>query len=88
MTVSAIDVVGWIGAALLLVAYVLVSLGRLDGRGAKFQYLNLVGGAGLATNSAASHAFPSAALNVIWMAIGVVALVRGARRKTQRRGRA
>jgi len=78
VTGSWIAVIGWIGAGLLLVAYVLVSLGRLEGRGARFQYLNLLGGAGLAANSAASHAFPSAVLNVIWMAIGVVTLVRRA----------
>jgi len=78
MTISAVDVIGWFGAALLLVAYVLVSVGRIDGRGAAFQYLNLAGGAGLATNSAVNHAFPSAVLNVIWMAIGAVVLVRRA----------
>jgi len=84
MTVLAVDVIGWLGAALLLAAYVLVSVGRIEGRGAAFQYLNLAGGAGLATNSAVNHAFPSAVLNVIWMAIGAVVLVRrpaGARRR-------
>jgi hypothetical protein len=41
--------------------------------------LNLVGGAGLATNAAVNRAFPSAVLNGVWMAIGVIALARRTR---------
>jgi hypothetical protein len=80
MTLRWIDAVGWIGAVLLLVAYVLVSTRRLEGQAATFHGLNLLGGAGLAANSAVNGAFPSVALNVIWMAVGIVALVRRADR--------
>lgn len=80
MTVSWLDVVGWLGAALLLTAYGLTAARKLAGHSARFHVLNLVGGAGLAINSAVNHAFPSAVLNAIWIAIGVVALARGRRR--------
>lgn len=80
MTIPWIDIAGWFGAALLLAAYALVSVRRLAAEGALFQGMNLAGGAGLAANSAAAGAAPSVAVNLIWIAIGVVALLRLRRR--------
>jgi len=73
---TGVDAIGWSGAGLLLAAYLLLALRKLDGHSARFHGLNLLGSAGLAANSAVNGAFPSAVLNVIWMAIGVSALVR------------
>ena len=67
-----IAVVGWVGAALLLGAYALVSAGRLAGGGLTFQLMNLGGAAGLAINSAVNGAWPSVALNLVWIAVGAV----------------
>jgi hypothetical protein len=75
-TVVTVNVVGWIGMALLIGAYVLVTLGRISGPGLTFQLMNLVGGGFLMVNSAYYGAWPSAALNVVWVVIGVVGLVR------------
>ncbi len=71
-----IAVVGWVGAALLVAAYALVSTGRLSGSGLRFQLLNIVGGVALTVNTAYHGAWPSAALNVVWVAVGLGALVR------------
>ncbi|MFB4274688.1 hypothetical protein ACBJ59_05280 [Nonomuraea sp. MTCD27] len=71
--------VGWIGAALLLAGYALVSSSRLSGDGVAYQLVNLTGSLGLMINSAYSAAWPSAGLNLVWAAIGVVALVKLAR---------
>jgi hypothetical protein len=71
-----IEAVGWIGAIMILAAYGLLSSGRLDGRSTMYQLLNLVGSVGVVINSGWNHAIPSAALNVVWMGIGVVALIR------------
>ena len=71
------DVVGWLGAAALLAAYGLVSAGRVEGKSRRFQLLNLLGSAGLAANSGFHGAWPSVALNLVWMIIGVAALTRG-----------
>jgi len=75
-TVIIVNVVGWIGMACLIGAYVLVTLGRISGPGLTFQLMNLVGGAFLMVNSAYYGAWPSAALNVVWVVIGTVGLVR------------
>ena len=76
MTGLLIDAAGWAGAAALLLAYALVSSGRLTGRSTAFQLLNLAGAAGLLANGVWHGAWPSAGLNAVWLVIGTTALVR------------
>lgn len=83
MTGLLVEAVGWAGAAVLLVAYGLLATKRLAD-GATYHLMNLVGAAGLGLNGAYHGAFPSVALNVVWVALGAVAL-RGVR---PRRGEA
>lgn len=71
-----VDVAGWTGMALLIGAYALVTAGRLAGPSLRFQLMNLLGGALLMVNSAYYGAWPSAALNLVWVVIGTVGLVR------------
>jgi hypothetical protein len=71
-----VEVLGWAGAALILGAYLLLSMGRLTGQSALYQGMNVVGAAGFIVNGWWHGALPSAALNVIWMLIGGVALWR------------
>ena len=79
--VLAVEIAGWAGAALILLAYLLLSMGRLTGQSALYQWMNVVGAAGFTINGWWHGALPSAALNVIWMMIGGVALWRIAQRK-------
>jgi hypothetical protein len=81
-----IDALGWVGAACLLLAYGLTSVGRLPPEGWRFQLLNLFGALALALNSAYHHAWPSAALNLVWIGIGLAALLRAGRRTRAGRG--
>ena len=76
-----VAVVGWVSAVLVLAAYVLLSIGRLDGRSTTYHVMNLLGAAGIATNSGWNGAIPSAALNIIWMGIAIFALSLGAKKK-------
>lgn len=76
MTGVLADIAGWLGAAALLSAYALVSEGRLDGRSLGFQVLNLGGAIGLLVNGVYHGAWPSAALNLVWLVIGVATLTR------------
>jgi hypothetical protein len=71
-----IEICGWTGALLLLLAYGLVSNGRVKGSSPVYQWLNIAGAGCIAANSGWNGAFPSAALNVVWIAIGVAALLR------------
>jgi len=76
VTVIAINVVGWLGMALLISAYALVTAGKLHGPGMTFQLMNLFGGGFLMINSAYYGAWPSAALNLVWVVVGLVGLSR------------
>lgn len=71
-----VEIIGWIAAVLILAAYVLLSLGRIEAKSVTYQALNVIGAAGFIVNSGINGALPSAALNVIWMGIGLFALWR------------
>ena len=69
-----IEVIGWSGAAMILVAYLLLSTGRVGGRSRIYQWMNVVGASCFILNSGYNGAIPSAALNVVWALIGVYTL--------------
>jgi hypothetical protein len=75
-----LESIGWTGAALILFAYVMLSMGRLDGRSRTYQWLNVVGALGFVINSGYNGAIPSATLNVIWAGIGLYTLWQVGRR--------
>ena len=72
----AVEVAGWAGATLILLAYLLLSAGRLTGQSLTYQGINVVGAAGFVINGWWHGAIPSAALNVLWLLIGAVASAR------------
>jgi hypothetical protein len=76
-----VEIAGWIGALLILAAYLLLSMGKVTGQSALYQAMNVVGAAGFIVNGWWHGAIPSASLNVVWMAIGAIALVRIAQRR-------
>jgi hypothetical protein len=77
----AVEVVGWIGALQILGAYAMLSAGKLTGSSPLYQWMNVIGAAGFTINGWWHGALPSAALNIIWMLIGGVALWRIGQRK-------
>jgi membrane-anchored protein YejM (alkaline phosphatase superfamily) len=68
-----VEVAGWAGATLILLAYLLLSAGRLTGQSLSYQLMNVVGAAGFIVNGWWHGALPSAVLNVIWLMIGAIA---------------
>jgi hypothetical protein len=72
----AVEVVGWVGAGLILLGYLLVTTGKLTGQSPLYQWMNVAGAAGFIVNGWWHNALPSTVLNVIWMMIGGVALWR------------
>ncbi|RYE03266.1 MAG: hypothetical protein EOP61_05335 [Sphingomonadales bacterium] len=72
----AIEVIGWGGAAMILAAYILLSMGRVTGQSRLYQWMNVVGAACFVLNSGYNGAIPSAVLNVIWAGIGIYTLGR------------
>jgi hypothetical protein len=70
----AVEVIGWIGAALILGSYALISAGKVRAESLTYQLMNVLGAAGFVVNSGWNGALPSAAMNVIWIGIGLYAL--------------
>jgi hypothetical protein len=76
-----VDVAGWLGVAALLAAYGLVSAKRLEGNSVLYQGLNVLGAGLLIVNSFYYGAYPSVAINLIWIGIGVYTLWYVSRKK-------
>lgn len=71
-----VEFIGWVGALLVLAAYLGVSSGRLSGGSVAFQAMNAMGAAFFVLNTWWHGAIPSMVLNIIWSCIGFVALWR------------
>jgi hypothetical protein len=71
-----IAAIGWAGALSVLVAYLLLLRRSTSADSHLYLSLNFLGSACLAVSTSAAHAWPSAAVNLIWLAIGFAPLVR------------
>ena len=71
-----VDVLGWLGTILYLVAYALISLKKVEGDSNLYQGINIVAGIFLITNTLYWRAYPSSALNLAWIGIAVFTLGR------------
>ncbi len=70
------EIIGWIGTALIVLAYFLVSNKKVSSTGATYQFLNLFGALGVGANVLHQKAWPSVALQSIWFLIAIIALIR------------
>ena len=64
-----------------MLAYLLLSAGKVTGQSLVYQGMNVAGAAGFIVNGWWHGAIPSASLNVIWMLIGGFALLRILKRR-------
>ncbi len=78
-----IELIGWAAAAMMLSAYILLTLGRISARSSLYHWLNVCAGAGIIVNSGWKGAYPSVFINVVWIAIGLYGLLGGARARLQ-----
>ena len=72
----AIDIIGWVGTLLVLIAYFLVTNKKIKPEGIAYNSLNLIGAFGIGANVFVNHAWPSVGLNLVWCTIAVVALAK------------
>ena len=69
-------VLGGLGTLVVLLAYFLVSSGRVQSQSYSFQGINVFGALLLLAYSILLSAWAALALNLAWVAIGIVALAR------------
>jgi hypothetical protein len=83
MTQVVIDIAGWMGAAVLLVAYGLVSFEKMRAEKLLYQSLNAAGSFLLIVNTVYYRAYPSAFVNVVWIVIAFLASMRTRNRQSR-----
>jgi hypothetical protein len=71
-----VETVGWLGAIIMLIAYVLLTVGRLKSAAPSYHWLNIISGAGLICNSGWNGAYPSVFINAVWLVIGLYGVFR------------
>lgn len=71
-----IDVLGWIGGILVVLAYFMISAGKTTAKSPLFQTLNLVGSIFLLILTYVHGAYPSAVVNLIWVGIALYGFYR------------
>jgi len=82
-TEIAVEIAGWGGAALILLAYLLLSAGKLTGESSAYHWINFAGAIGFVINGWWHGAIPNAAMNIVWAAIAIFSLNRLARSKAR-----
>ena len=71
-----IDILGWTGSILYLLAYTLVSAKKTEGDSILYQGMNIFAGILLAIYTLYLGAYATTGLNAVWVAIGVFTLGR------------
>ncbi|MCX8160551.1 MAG: hypothetical protein N3G18_06440 [Candidatus Saccharicenans sp.] len=71
-----VNLAGWLGALMLLLAYLLVSNRKLAGDSLAYQLLNLVGSACLLLNAFHFGAYPSVGVNSVWVVIALITIIK------------
>ncbi|WP_423922089.1 CBU_0592 family membrane protein [Frigoribacterium sp. 2-23] len=74
------EVLGWVGAIVILAGYALFSLGKIA-NGPLYQWTNLIGGVAVSINVSHHGAYPSMIVNTIWALIAATVLVRMYRKR-------
>jgi len=71
-----INLLGWTGSVLYLIAYALVSLRKVEGDSILYQGMNIIAGILLVIYTIYLGAYATTALNAVWAAIGIFTLGR------------
>jgi hypothetical protein len=82
---DAIQLIGWVGAASLLLAYGLLTSGKLAATGFTYLAVNFGASIALGLSTAAAHAWPSTTTNALWLVIGLIPLTRAVRARANDR---
>ncbi len=69
-----IEIIGWVGAFLIVAAFLLNARGYLEAKSALYLWMNLFGALFIIINSFYLRAFPQMTLNVFWFLIAAYGL--------------
>jgi hypothetical protein len=72
---SVIDVLGWVGAIILLVAYTLNIMQKLETDSSYFLSINLLGAFLLTINAYSTESYPFLVVNLFWVLVSIYQLI-------------
>jgi len=75
-TNTIINILGWTGSILYLLAYALVSAKKTEGDSLLYQGINIVAGIMVVIYTLSLKAYATTGLNVVWALIGIITLGR------------
>jgi len=73
---SLVDAMGWVGAIILLTAYTLNILQKLETDSSYFLSINLVGGSLLTINAYITESYPFLVVNLFWVLVSIYQLAK------------
>jgi len=91
MTLYWHDAVGYLGVLLILLAYLLLQMGKLQGNGLIYQLMNVLGAIGVILSLSFGLGpvnWPAFLMELAWIVIGVFGIVRGVTLRREARDRA
>lgn len=71
-----INILGWMGSIMYLLAYALVSAKKTQGDSVLYQSMNIIAGIFLVIYTLTLEAYATMALNAVWAIIGLITLGR------------
>lgn len=71
-----INTIGWIGVICILSGYAIVSFEVVEPDSLAYIGLNIIGAMGIITSSYHKHDFQPVFLNIVWLLIAIVGLLR------------
>ena len=76
MSNKVLEIIGWYGTFAIVGAYALSSFNVISSQTFLYQNLNITGAVGIVVISLRKKTYQPATLNIIWVAIGVVSLLK------------
>lgn len=76
MSKKNVELFSWYGVAAILSAYALLNFHVLSVNSLSYQLLNITGGLGILIDAWASRNYQPVVLNVVWIVIALIAMVR------------
>ncbi|HEX5455793.1 MAG TPA: hypothetical protein VFW77_00305 [Candidatus Saccharimonadales bacterium] len=79
-----IDIIGWVGTVLVLVAYFLITSEKLGPKSRAYNLMNLFGALFIGLNVYVNHAWPALGLQTVWGGVAIISLFKNLRLQNRR----
>jgi len=71
-----LEIIGWIGTILVVLAFYLSTSNKLDVKSKTYLLMNIIGSIFVGSNVLYKGSYPAVALNAVWIIISVISLLK------------